>query len=353
MQLKLLKVLACPECLGDLSCEPTELGPDDEIEAGTLTCCSCRKQFPILAGIPRFVESDNYASSFGYQWNLFKAEQIDSINGSSLSGTRFYSETKWTSDWMRSKWILDAGCGAGRFLDVASKNDCEVIGLDISNATDAAHSTLGERKNLHLVQASIYELPFRSEAFDGCYCIGVIQHTPDPPRALQSLPRVLKPRGRLAVTIYERKRWTPLNAKYLIRPATRRLSQKRLLDLIRVLMPLLFPLTEVFFRIPLLAGVFSFIIPVANYVHESSLSLRQRYRWAVLDTFDMLSPHYDQPQTEAECRRALEAGGLNRIERLNNPGVNLVGLKCISKKTGVIFPPDGSASNEGPDRNGI
>ena len=105
-----------------------------------------RKQYPVENGIPRFVEIDNYASSFGYQWNRFKSEQIDSINGTRLSEKRFYSETQWTKEWMKGKWILDAGCGAGRFLDVASDSEAQVVGLDIIGAIDAAGSNVGGRR---------------------------------------------------------------------------------------------------------------------------------------------------------------------------------------------------------------
>ena len=327
MWLKLLEVLACPNCAGGLSCVPANTTDEGEIESGSLQCAACGRKFPIEAGIPRFVERENYASSFGYQWNLFKSEQLDSVNGTSLSAKRLFSETDWTSEWMNGKWVLDAGCGAGRFLDVASNTGAEVVGLDISNAVDAARASLKDRRNVHFVQASIYELPFRTGAFDGCYCIGVIQHTPEPPAALRSLPRVLKAGGRLAVTIYERKPWTLLNTKYLLRPITRRIKKQTLLAMIKGAMPVLFPLTSTIFRVPFLGPVFSFTIPVANYANERALTHRQRYDWAVLDTFDMLSPQYDQPQTFAEAERALTSAGIVKLRRLPNAGLNLVGVK--------------------------
>lgn len=326
MHLKLLDLLVCPRCRGELACAAatTDAG---EIVSGTLDCTACMESYPIKDGIPRFVPSENYASSFGYQWNLFKQEQIDSSNGTNQSEHRVYSETGWTREWLRGKWVLDAGCGAGRFLDVLADTDADVVGLDITNAVDAARSNLGPRKNVHLVQASIYELPFREGAFDGCYCIGVIQHTPDPERTVRVLPSVLKEGGRLAVTIYERRRLTLLNTKYLIRPVTRRMSKPALLSTIRAAMPLFFPLTEVLFRVPLLGRVSRFVLPVANYVEKPDLNVRERYRWAVLDTFDMLAPAFDQPQREADVRRALEASGVRQITRLPNPGLNLVGTR--------------------------
>jgi ubiquinone/menaquinone biosynthesis C-methylase UbiE len=301
--------------------------PDGDVLTGSLECAQCQKSYQIKDGIPRFVPGDNYAASFGYQWNRFKLEQIDSANGTKLSTTRFYSETAWTQDWLKGKWVLDAGCGAGRFLDVASDSEAEVVGLDISSAIDAARANLAGRTNVHFVQASIYEPPFRSGTFDGCYCIGVVQHTPDPQRTMRTLPRVLSQGGRIAITAYERKLWTMLYAKYLLRPLTKRVDKQKLLSGIRGAMPVLFPLTNVLFRVPLAGRFFMFAIPVANYVHERTLSPKQRYDWAILDTFDMLSPQYDQPRTQQEIEDALSAAGVVELKRLPNPGVNIIGVK--------------------------
>jgi len=326
MQTKLLDVLSCPQCGGALTCTAAQSDAWGEVLSGRLDCASGAHQFPIEDAIPRFVPRDNYAASFGYQWNRFKLEQIDSANGTKLSAARFYSETGWTKEWLKGKWVLDAGCGAGRFLDVASDSEAEVVGLDISSAIDAARANLAGRTNVHFVQASIYEPPFRP-AFDGCYCIGVVQHTPDPQQTMRTLPRVLRPGGRIAITAYERKPWTMLYAKYLLRPLTKRVDKEKLLSGIRVAMPVLFPLTNVLFRLPLAGRFFMFAIPVATYVHERTLTQQQRYDWAILDTFDMLSPQYDQPRTQQEIEDALSAAGVVELKRLPNSGVNIVGAK--------------------------
>jgi SAM-dependent methyltransferase len=225
---------------------------------------------------------------------------------------------------MKGRWILDAGCGAGRFLDVASTTGAQVVGVDLSNAVDAAAESLQANPTVHLVQASIYELPFRPGAFDGVYCIGVIQHTPDPARAVAALPPQLKKGGRLALTIYERRRFTKLYSKYLLRSLTRRLDKNQLLRGVQATMPLLFPMTEVLFRVPVLGRYLRFLIPVANYTEEPDLTWQQRYHWAVLDTYDMLAPEYDEPQTFERVRDTLVAAGVVDLQRLPNPGLNLV-----------------------------
>jgi ubiquinone/menaquinone biosynthesis C-methylase UbiE/uncharacterized protein YbaR (Trm112 family) len=327
MRRKLLDLLCCPKCSSELDCV-SEIEEAEEIVAGKLRCSGCGGEYMIKDSIPRFVAPDNYAESFGYQWNLFSRTQLDSYNGTNQSANRFYSETGWTNESLKGKWILDAGCGAGRFLDVASQNECDVVGIDLSSAIDASRKNLEGRKNVHLVQASIYELPFKKGAFDGCYCIGVIQHTPDPKKTMAALPGFLKKGGEIVVTIYERKPWTYLFSKYWYRPVTRKMKKESLLRLIRTLMPAGFAVTNVLFRVPVLGKVFQFAIPVANYVGKSDLSRDQRYDWAILDTFDMLSPTFDQPQTQAEAESALSEAGIIDIRRLPNAGLNLVGKKA-------------------------
>lgn len=327
MRPKLLEILACIKCASQLNCESSKTESDGEIIEGILTCSNCAQTYQISDGIPRFVERDNYADSFGYQWNLFSRTQLDSYNGTTQSADRFYAETGWTKESLQGKWILDAGCGAGRFLDVASQNECEAVGIDLSSAIDASRKNLAGRNNVHLVQASIYELPFKQGAFDGCYCIGVIQHTPDPKKTISSLPGLVKKGGEVVVTIYERKPWTYLFSKYWYRPVTRKMKKESLLRLIQFLMPAGFAVTSVLFRIPVLGKFFRFVIPVANYVGKTGLTREQRYDWAVLDTFDMLSPAFDQPQTQEEVESALTGAGINEIRRLPNDGLNLVGKK--------------------------
>lgn len=323
MKRNLLGILCCPKCRGNLT------GPqpgEAEISEGDLFCDDCGSCYPVINGIPRFVEADNYASSFGYQWNLFRKEQMDSQNGATISADRLWNETGWTPEELKDKWVLDVGCGAGRFLDASSMSEGKVVGIDISSAIDAAKENLKGRENVHLIQASIYDLPFKPGIFDYVYCIGVIQHTPNPVASIKSIAEVVKPEGELAVTIYPRKLWTKLFSKYWIRPVTKRLKKETLLKLIQIVMPVAFPVTDLLFRIPFLGKGFMFLIPVANYVHEKQLNKNLRYETTILDTFDMLSPAFDQPMTEEEARQPLSESGFD-VTRNTLYGLNLVGKR--------------------------
>ncbi len=51
------------------------------------------------------------------------------------------------------------------------------------------------------VIASVLALPFASATFDGVICTEVIEHVPEPERALREIHRLLKPQGRVYITV--------------------------------------------------------------------------------------------------------------------------------------------------------
>lgn len=302
MRRKLLDVLAEPA-----TGKPLTLVPDDGADIileGELVSESGRR-YPIVNGIPRFVRSENYSESFGLQWTRFAEVQLDSRTGASYSRRRFENEVPWATQ-LAGEWVIDAGCGAGRFAEIAAAKGAEVLAVDLSNAVDAVQHHLGHMPNVHPVQADLRLLPFRRDAVRHLYSIGVLQHTPDPPEAARALVEFLPAGGRFAFTIYGRRPWTRLYSKYWFRPVTRRLPPQTLLRAVESAMPVLFPVTSFLFRLPTVGRVFQFVIPVANYVDHTDVSADIRYREAVLDTFDMLAPAFDSPVTRPELKRALE-----------------------------------------------
>lgn len=326
MREDLLQILRCPSCRSTLSCSG-RAEADGRIREAELRCSRCARTNPVINGIPRFVPRENYASSFGEQWKRFRRIQLDRYNGTRLSERRLLAETVLPAEWWRDRLVLDVGCGAGRFVDVAARFGARVVGVDYSEAVDAAADNLGDDPLVDLVQADVYALPFAEGAFDAVYCIGVVQHTPDPLRAVAALPAMARPGGWVALTAYERRAMTRFFSKYLFRALLRPLSTPAKLRMITAAMPVLFPLTSVLFRIPLMGRLFRFVIPVANYVHATELSREQRYEWALLDTLDMLAPTYDIPQRESEVIGALRRAGLTDVRRLPTPGLTVVGRR--------------------------
>ena len=40
-------------------------------------CADCGREYPMLNGVLRFVDAQNYAGSFGFQWKLYSRTQMD------------------------------------------------------------------------------------------------------------------------------------------------------------------------------------------------------------------------------------------------------------------------------------
>lgn len=315
MKVKLLGLLRCPQSGQHLVLEEAR-NVAEVIESGWLITEDGQYRYPIRNSIPRFVPESNYADNFGMQWNLFRQTQFDSYSGHPISAARFWKATGWSASALKDQWMLDAGCGAGRFAEVVLDAGAKVVALDYSIAVDACYANLKHHPNLHVVQGDIYALPFAKESFPFVYSLGVLQHTPDVAKAFAALPPVVKSGGRLCVDYYEKTWKSILLPKYWLRPITKRLPKSALFTFLRKAVPVLLPISKAVGNIPMLGGGLKRMVPVANYAGVLPLTDQQQLEWSLLDTFDWLSPEYDNPQTARTVQRWFEEAGLKNIEVL-------------------------------------
>lgn len=316
MRTKLLDILACPSCKQDapLTLDAGE-ERDGDVITGELRCSRCEARFSIARGVPRFVPDEgDYCKNFGYQWLRWKDLQIDRLSGHHMSERRFFAESPWDRDWLKGKLILDAGCGAGRFTDIAAQYGAQVVACDISAAIDACRETTAVHgEQVHPIQASLYDLPLRKGAFDGVFCYGVIQHTPDPKKTMETLPAFVRPGGLLAYDFYERTRWAKLAVlKFSLRRFTPDLSTEANLRLAQALTAAFFPLGATMCRLPLTRYLVN-CLPIA-VVRDRELTLQQEYLWSLLDTFDCYGPRYEIRQHYREVMELLEGMHLEDVK---------------------------------------
>jgi ubiquinone/menaquinone biosynthesis C-methylase UbiE len=117
-------------------------------------------------------------------------------------------QKKWGVDlnWFKGKVCLDAGCGGGRFLvAISSLGVKEIVGIDISKqAVEVSNHRLKDRGvlNARAIEASVFSIPFGDNHFDYVISSGVIHYTHDPHKAFIELARVLKPGGKIFLSIY-------------------------------------------------------------------------------------------------------------------------------------------------------
>lgn len=198
---ELVQWICCPSCQGDLVLTVTGSSPIG-IEEGALSCAACHASYPIVRGVPRFVQGDGYVQSFSYEWNRFNRVQLDPANGTTESEDTFIEKTGLRPEDVRGKLVLDVGCGAGRFSEIVSRWGGRVVGIDYSFAVEASQRNLRDRGTVDVIQADVFNLPLRQNIFDVIFSIGVLHHTRDTREAFLRLPRLLKDGGTIAVWLY-------------------------------------------------------------------------------------------------------------------------------------------------------
>ncbi len=100
--------------------------------------------------------------------------------------------------------VLEAGCGVGAQTVILAKNSprARFISVDVSPASVQAAEAAARRAGLANVTfqpADIFSLPFSKASFDHVFVCFVLEHLPEPVRALRCLKAVLKPGGTLTV----------------------------------------------------------------------------------------------------------------------------------------------------------
>ncbi|MFC1624815.1 methyltransferase domain-containing protein [Patescibacteria group bacterium] len=316
MKKKLLSLLVCPECKESLDLTGAK-EKKGEIIDGNLVCSKCKASYPIINYIPRFVDSKNYARNFGFEFYVHPKTQLDSFSGIGVSEHRFKFDTGWDEKDMKDNLILEIGCGAGRFSEFPLRAGAELVSIDLSSAVDVCLENIGLNKNHHIIQANIYNLPFKEHSFDRVFCLGVLQHTPDPKKSFESILKYPKKNGgKFAANCYQKTGVYMTQPKYVLRPITKRLPHKFLMKIVKTIAPIAVKFGEKArkTKVPILSKWFIQFIP--NF-DDYPFTNAQWVDWATLTIFDMLSPWYDQPQTIEEIKEWVKELDLKKAEVLD------------------------------------
>jgi SAM-dependent methyltransferase len=303
---RLLDLLMCQGCHAAFAVTDPSVRDDST----ALVCGGCQQRVAVRGGIPRFVPSDQYASSFSVEWNTFQTTQLDSRTGRPESAQRLQQSLAVPLDWLRGKLVLDAGCGAGRFAEVALRAGAQVVGVDLSYAIDAAARNLQRWDTVDLIQADLMTLPLKPASFDLVMSLGVLHHTPNPRQAFVQLLRLVKPGGKITITVYSGYNRVYVRSTEMWRRLTTRLPLKW----VYYLSHLAIPLAHVY-RLPVIGLCGKAIWPI---------SLHPDPHWRLLDTFDCYTPRYQSFHTHHEVYRWFQDAGLKDIAVLE-PAISFIG----------------------------
>jgi SAM-dependent methyltransferase len=202
MRQELLNYICSPVTCADLKLV-IDKSEGEEIIEGKLVDEAGKATFPIIKGIPRFIDlkcglSANYSSSFGHQWLAFNwLRQEDLWEFESIIDRPVSS--------FKDKAVLDAGCGGGRVARFLAPHSLLYIGVDYSVACEKAYELCRKFKQAHFIQADLNSLPFKKEGvFDFIFSHGVLHHTPNTKKTFLNLPRLVKAGGDLYIAVFRK-----------------------------------------------------------------------------------------------------------------------------------------------------
>lgn len=147
------------------------------------------------------------------QWQLARdaAERYEQILVPTLLGPAARALVE-RSDLQAGEAVLDVGCGTGAAARYAAEKVApagRVAGVDVNAGMIAVARSLDAPLPIEWIEGSADQLPFAQEEFDVVLCAQVLQFLQDRPRALAQMYRVLRPGGRLAISLWGELRANP------------------------------------------------------------------------------------------------------------------------------------------------
>jgi SAM-dependent methyltransferase len=96
--------------------------------------------------------------------------------------------------------VLDLGCGAGRFVAALRDAGADPVGVEVAEAALARARAVAPGADLRLLEPD-GSIPLEHGSVDLVWCSEVLEHVADGAHLLQEARRVLRPGGRLLVTV--------------------------------------------------------------------------------------------------------------------------------------------------------
>ena len=130
---------------------------------------------------------ESFADEFDSKMNMYDTNKRVHV---------FFNEFL-TKDELKDKSLLDAGCGTGWFSKAAFDRGAKVTSMDLGENLLAQ---VAKKCQSQKIVGSILDIPFPENTFDYVVSSEVIEHTPEPFKALSEIYRVLKPGGVMVIS---------------------------------------------------------------------------------------------------------------------------------------------------------
>jgi len=247
--------------------------------------------------------------SFGEEWTKFNHFNEEEIR---KAGDQYFDIV--SDKLIEGKYILDVGCGTGRWTKYLLNKAAFVECIDPSDAVYAAAKLLRGYSNVRVSQAGAESIPFPDNSFDFVFSLGVLHHTPDTETAMRHCVKKVKGGGYFMVYLYYSLDNRGLLFKILYRTSDffRRIIcrlpsaiKKFICDLIAVFVYMPFVLITKFFRLIGLKKI-SKKIPLSYYADHS-------FRIIKNDALDRFGTPLEQRFSKQQIKEMMQKCGLTNI----------------------------------------
>ncbi len=270
-------------------------------------------------------------AAYSLQWNRYRILRPEEDRAT------FQNRAGLTGEDLQGRLVLDAGCGMGRYVRIASELGAKVVGIDLSGAIEAARELQlqTDRPVVGFLRGDLLRPPLATGRFDHIYSLGVLDHTPDPRSAFLELAKLLKPGGRIVIWVYPRERPTVERIMNAHRAISTRLPPVTLERLSRLSSPiggwkrrLMFSKNRAVVRL----GVVLHALTIGVSMHPDP-------EVRACDTLDWYAPKYLSRHTREEVESWFRDAGLVDLVDLSagqvfyhegqGNGINLAGRKPL------------------------
>lgn len=194
----ILDVLTCPTCHISLT-----------LKGESLHCAQCQKIYPIVDGVPHFIEQQeltgmNQRFSRLYDWFSWGYRAFSKIAFAAIGMSEEQARREVT-DCLdpRGGRVLEVSIGPGVNLPyLVERTDVgEIFGLDISpgQLKRCQEHIADQDWNIQLHLGNAEQLPYQDKTFDGVFHIGGINFFNNKKAAIDEMIRVAKPGTRILI----------------------------------------------------------------------------------------------------------------------------------------------------------